>query len=94
MELFRNDHFEPAYLGKVTFIESGDYAPALKRRGCDDEVVVAEHFAGGFQRCPEAGVFEGGDLRVGNDRKGLHDGPEITFAPGFVGASSAFNTVP
>jgi hypothetical protein len=34
-------------------------------------------------------VFDGGDLRIGNDRKDLDDGAQITFAPGFAGASLA-----
>src|SRR5208283_6217283 len=78
------DHLQPSYLGKVTFVECGYLTAAFQSRRCDDEVVEANHFAGGLQCSPNARMFIRGLLGIGNDWQRRQNGAKIILALGLM----------
>src|SRR5215470_12296909 len=88
------EDLQPFDHSEMLLAKGGDLSSALQSGCCDDDIVIADHFAGHFQFRPDTRVFICGLLGVRNDWQGIQNCLEVLLPFGPVGPDGTLHSVP
>src|SRR5437762_9826317 len=88
------NHFQSFDSSEVPLVERRQLTLAFERSGGDDQIVWADHCAGGFEMCPDASVIVGSLLGVRNDWKDFQQCPQVLLSSELISSCRPLNAMP